>query len=288
MFNNNFNGAQQMGYGIPQGTGYQYTGNPQPIKIQNNLSDDEIQHLIKNENTFSLMLTNEEKLRACCNHRWPNGTDAITETPDGKCRCQICGYEFIPLDANINQGTLQEYVDNILDVLQTIKILYLNMPAESAREFFVIIPLIEKIPRLFELAVKNWAKYENFDPYRFNDKNMGTMALFNMLAASLNNGAGFVQQPQQTAQQPMGGMPQMNMGQMPPYGMGYAQPMSNGFGYNGAPGYMPQMNNFQYDPMAQQAQMQGQAQAQPGQTAAETAQATTDGSTVAVDANFKA
>lgn len=287
MFNNGLNGAMGMmgGAGIPQGTGYQYMGNQQPLKIQNNLSDEEIKQLIKQENNFSLAVTNEDRLRACCNHRWANGQDAIVETPEGLCRCNICGHIFNPLDASTSPEALQEYVTNILDVLQTIKMLYINMPAESAREFFVIIPLIEKIPKLFEHAVKNYAKYDNFDPYRYNDKNMGTMALFNMLAQSLNNGSGYAV-PQQMA--PQGGMDPNMMGGMPMMNPGMGMPMMGGmsgvnpFGYNGAPGYQPQMNGYQYDPM------QAQQQITPGQTAPVDAKATTDGQTVDVNAQFKA
>ena len=287
MFNNNgFNGAMGMMGGIPQGTGYQFMGNQQPLKIQNNLSQEEIKQLIKQENNFSLAITQEDRLRACCNHRWDNGQDAIVETPEGLCRCNICGHVFNPLDASTSPEALQEYVTNILDVLQTIKMLYINMPAESAREFFVIIPLIEKIPKLFEHAVKNYAKYDNFDPYRYNDKNMGTMALFNMLAQSLNNGAGYVAPQQQMAPQMdpsmgmMGGMPQMNpaMG-MPMMG---GMPGANPFGYNGAPGYQPQMSGYQYDPTQVQQQMAA------GQVAPADAKATTDGQNVSVDAQFKA
>lgn len=296
MFNNNYANNQMNGFGgVPQGTGYQFTGNQQNMKIQNNLSQEEIQQLVKSENSFSLMVTNQDKMRACCNHRWNNGQDAIVETADGKCKCQICQYEFIPLDAQVSPEVLEEYVANILDVLQTIKMLYINMPAESAREFFIIIPLIEKIPKLFEHAVKNYAKYDSFDPYKFNDRNMGTMALFNMLASALNNGTGFAMpQGQQMGFGANTGVPQQGMMGMenPAFAFGnLSNPMSNGFGYNGATvGYQPQTNNFQYDPNQQQMMPQNmntQVQ-QPGQTAPENVQATTDGKTVDVNATFKA
>lgn len=287
MFDNGFNGAamgMMGGAGIPQGTGYQFMGNQQPLKIQNNLSDEEIKQLIKQENNFSLAITNEDRLRACCNHRWTNGQDAIAETPEGLCRCNICGHVFNPLDASTGPEVLQECVTNILDVLQTIKMLYINMPAETAREFFVIIPLIEKIPKLFEHAVKNYAKYDNFDPYRYNDKNMGTMALFNMLANSLNNGSGLTapQQQMDPNMGMMGGMPQMNpaISGMPM--MGGMMPGANPFGYNGAPGYQPQMNGYQYDPT------QNVQQTVPGQVAPAEAKATTDGQTIEVNSQFKA
>lgn len=281
--NNNFNNQMNGNFygGIPQGTGAQYMGNPQPVKIQNFLTDEEIQKLIKQENSFSLAITQEEKMRATCNHRWANGQDAIVETPDGKCKCQICQYEFIPLDSNTSPEVLYESVNNVLDIIQTIKMLYINMPADAAREYFVIIPLIERLPKLFEHAVKCYSKYDNFDPYKFNDRNMGTMALFNMLSSALNNGAGYAQQPQQQAAPQQFFNPAMNMGVNGAFGYPYSNPMSNGFGFN-TMGYQPQTNDFQYNPNQQMPQQQ------PGQTMPESTQATTDGSNVEVNSTFKA
>ena len=71
MFQNN----NMMFQGVPQGyygTGAYYTGmQPNQVpQIKNNLSQEEIQKLMKKENEFSLALTETEILRAQCNHRW--------------------------------------------------------------------------------------------------------------------------------------------------------------------------------------------------------------------------
>lgn len=297
MFNNNYsnNGFGGGMYGVPQGTGYQYNpGNQAAPKQMNNLSQEEIQKLVQKENQFSLQITETEKLRAICNHRRADGMgDALVEDPvSGICRCQICGYEFKPADTALTEEDLKDICANVLDILQTIKLLYINMPVEAAREYYQIIPLIEKIPKLFEYAVKDYAKYEQYNPYSYNNRNMSTMNLFNMLSGALNGmpfgGQQAQPQGQQFAGAPQGGMPQQPnmgynpmMGGMPPYGMPQ-QPMqgmpSNGF-VMGAPGYAPQTNGFQYNPN----------QAAPANVQqAENVQATTDGQTVDVKAEFKA
>ena len=244
--------------GFPQGTGYQYMGAPvAPQKINNVLTNEEIQKLIQKENQFSLQLTETEVLRAKCNHRMADGLkDAIVEDPvTGVSRCSICGYEFRPLQVQTSIETIQEAVDNIVDVLHTIKLLYLSLPADVAAEYFQIIPLIEKIPKLFEYAVKDYTKHEGANPYAYNNKNMSTLNLFQMLCGGgMPMGQPYMGAPAdanaQAAQPQMAQpYPQMAPGYSMPYGNPYGMP-SNGFGFNGfnaAPGYMPQTAGFQYN-----------------------------------------
>lgn len=260
--------------GFPQGTGYQYTGMPvAPQKINNVLTNEEIQKLIQKENQFSLQLTETEVLRAKCNHRTADGMkDAITEDFDGVSRCSICGYAFRPLSVQTSVETIQEAVDNIVDVLHTIKLIYIGMPADAAAEFFQIIPLIEKIPKLFEYAVKDYTKHERLDPYAYNNRNMSTLNLFNMLCGGMGMGMA----PQQPgfdpnaaqAQAAPGFVPQMQPGFAQPYGMPYGMP-TNGFGYN-APGYVPQTNGFAYQPQPQAPTTDAAAPAAPQTNVTET------------------
>lgn len=281
--------SQPMFGGVPgglQGTGYQFNGmQPQQVPpMKNNLTQEEIQKLIQKENQFSLVVTETEKLRAICNHKWPEMRDgkwdALVETDTG-CKCMICGYEFDPIDIGTTNDSLLEAVKNILDILQTIKLLYLDMPTEVAREFYVIIPLIEKIPKLFEIACKSYSKYDNTNGYGFNNKNMNTMQMYNMLVGLLNT-PGAPMPGQQWGQPQMNPNPAMGMGY--PYGAPMGQPMpwgaSNGF--VAQPGYTPMTQGFQYDPQAQSQFMNA-----PAATPAP-AVASTDGKTVTVDTTFKA
>lgn len=306
MFENN-NNMGMYNNGIPQGTGYNFMGmQPQQVnaKINNALTNEEIQKLMQKENQFTLQVTETEHLRAICTHRTPDGlNDTIVEEPDGTCRCYICGYVFNPLDPNTSPEVLNDSVANMIDILQTIKLLYINMPAEVAREYYNIIPLIEKVPKLFEYACKDYAKHANVNAYNYNARNMSTMNLFNMVMGGMNNMGMPQYQPQQ---QMMGGYAQ----QQPYYGANvsgmYPQQnmMTNGFGYNsnvpmnnGAPtgGYQPATNGYQYTPTQPVTPAQSQTPvniqnppAVPGTTAATETTATTDGKDVNVTSTFKA
>ena len=278
--NNGFVNGGMMNGGIPQGTGYQYNGmapnNVPPLK--NFLTEEEIQKLIHKDNTFSLAITETERLKATCNHRYNNGTDAIVETENGLCRCNICGHVFDPIDANTTKEDLIASIQTTLDILQTIKMIYLDMPEQTAREFFVMIPLLEKVPELFERAAKSYARYDNVNAYGYNNRNMNVMNMFAMLNGVLNGAPINMQQPQQGYTFP---------------NYGYQQPMmSNGFVAQDPNMYNAQMTGFQYvpgqQPVAPNVPNMGAPAATPGQSQPVAQNATTDGQTVNVDATFKA
>lgn len=252
--------------------------NPQAAtKFENALTAEEIEQLQKKVSQFSIAITNEERLRGICNHRTADGTqDALVEDQiTGNMRCQICGYEFKPVDPSIGIEEIKNTVQVIEDILQTIKLLYIDLPPEAARDYFQIIPLIDKIPELFEFAAKNFSKHE-FNQWNINGRQPGTVNMFNNLLNLF--GGGQMMQPQQ----PMGfGNPAMNAPAGMPTGpamqpMGFATPgmapgvvpQSNGFGFAGASQYQPQMGGFQYTPPvattpAQPTVMPNPAAAQP-------------------------
>jgi len=246
-FNNNFGGyyGQQP---MMMGTGYQWGPTQQQTKQMNVLTADEIQTLMKTENKFTLALTQTEKLKAACNHRRADGLgDTLVENADGTITCQICGYTFKPVDpASSGEEYLNGAVEEIVDILQTIKMLWIDVDPKVMREYTQIIPLIEKIPQLYNIAAKNYSNHENVNNWNYSSKNMSTLQMFGLLSGMLGGvgqpnqmqfGAGPQPQPQV--------QPQMNPGY-------YQQPMggANPFGGYGMPanGYNPQMNNYAYTP----------------------------------------
>ena len=137
--------------------------------------------------------------------------------------------------------------------------MYIDLPAEAAKNYFPIIPLIEKIPQLFEFAAKNMTKHEA-NSWMYNNRNMGAINMFQNLQSMLGGGMGMMMNYGQQAAPQMGQpfMPQPGMApQQAP--MGYPG-MTNGFGYPGAgmatpqpgfnpvPTYAPQTNGFQFVP----------------------------------------
>lgn len=273
-----------------------YVFNPQngpyQAKQSSTLTQEEYNRLIKQDNPFSLALTETEVLRGFCNHRSQDGMkDMLVSDPDGTVHCEVCGYRFSPVDPNMTKEDVQESVNLITDILQTIKLLFIDMPVPAQREFFQIIPLLCKVPQLFELAVRNFNKHENVNAWGYRGQNMGTMNLFNMLSSALNG------------TMPMGGM---NMGQMgmPNMGQPMGQPMPGmpnpmmgaaapgaGMGMFGTPmgGYSPETTGWQYGAPNM---MGGNGQAAQGVTAGvqtpDSSVTATDGKDVQTTAKFKA
>ena len=236
-------------YGAPMNpAGYAYQGfqgaAPAP-KIMNVLTPEEIKELQQERSQFSLGLTLRESMQAKCNHRTADGTkdSLVFDQETGKARCTICGYEFRPVEAETSYESIADASERIIDILQTIKLLYTDLPAEAAAEYFQIIPLIGKIPQLFEFAAKNFAKHE-YNAWNYNQYNMGGISMLQ----GLSNLFG--------ASQPMYGAPQAP--QQPygfygaPQGVPMTPPQGNPFGYPGAGEqavpYQPAANGYQYTP----------------------------------------
>lgn len=244
MFDQSNGQQQQMG-------GYFYNGYPaqaQP-KVMNYLTAEEIEQLQKKEGSFNLCLTETESLQARCNHRTKDGvSDALKLDPiTGEATCTICGYKFRPVDTDTSMENIIDATNKVVDILQTIKLLYTDLPAQAAIEYFQIIPLITKIPKLFEFACKAFSKHE-YNAWSYNQANMGGMALLANLQNGFGGGFGFGQQPQFNAY-----APQPNQ----PVGYPQQQPMmgANPFGYPGAQpvqpmmgGYQPQNPGYQFQP----------------------------------------
>ena len=254
---------QTQNYVNPTMGGYNYQGmNAAPMqKFNNTLTAEEIQKLQKKSAEFSLGITQEEWLRGVCNHRSADGSqDTLVIDPlTGEARCTTCGYQFKPIEPNVSIDEIRSDVDRIVDILQTIKLMYVDLPPEAAREYFQIIPLIEKIPQLFEFAAKDMNKHEA-NMWQYNNQNIGAVRMFNNLQSMFANG---MQQPQPMMNQPMMNPmagPGMPVGTMPQYN---ANMGGNAFGYPGASampqqqmmgqGYQPQNNGFQFVPNAETA-----------------------------------
>ena len=226
------------------GMGY-YNGYQQPTmpmqKFNNVLTAEQIKRLQQNVDEFKITLTEEEVLRAICNHRTIEGDkDAIVYDPaTGVARCTICGYQWRPIQDNESLDAIQESVDRIIDILQTTKILYLDFPAEAAKEYYPMIPMLMKLPKLYEFAAKNFNKHEVYN-WQYNNANMNAIQqlhnLNNMFASGMYQ---YQAQPQGMYQQPFQAQPQMapqyaaqpNPAFAPQYG---AAPGVNPFGYPGA------------------------------------------------------
>ena len=266
MFEQYNNFQQPFGMGMNNGMGMQQ--NPNNYRIPSTLTPDEIRMLKNQGSTFSLGLTQEELLRAVCNHRSEDGlSDTLTYDPvTGVAKCQVCGYEFSPFDPSTSDPTtLKDDIKRVEDILQTTKLMYVDLAAEAAKEYYPIIGLLEKLPQLVEYAAKNMAKHDNYN-YMYADRNMGAAAMYQNLSNMFSNMNMNYQAPQQ---QPYGFYGQQPAG-FPQGAYAPQQPQMNPFGYQAAPApaYAPGTpNNFAYTPGQAVAPQPTVPQAAPAPTA---------------------
>lgn len=237
--------------------GYQFQGQPQPVhKINNILSAEDINSLTA-QSEFDLGISEQDYKRTLCNHRSIDGEkDTLTYDPvTGVARCTICGYTFRPIESGESIEDIKAAVAKIIDILQTIKILYVDLPPQAHKEIFPMLAMLEKVPQLFEFAAKNFSKHEAYN-WQYSHYNMNGVQML----ANLNNvfGGGMYQQPYGNPYGPqMGGQwqqPMMNQWQQPQNVAPMApQPMGNPFGYPGAqsqnaPFSAPMGNPYQPQP----------------------------------------
>lgn len=231
-----------------------YNQMPQPNYTQP-LSPEEIAMLMKGtKSSWTMALTPEEKLRAICTHKDPNKGNQFSIVPlnngyANAYRCYICGEEL----------TLREYskedtmaaTEEVINILQNVKTTYLDMPPGVAADYFILIPLLRKLPELLEIAKNNFAKYDS----SLHNPMYGTGNTFAALGTLLNPAMG------------------MNMGYQNPAAMGYQNPAMNSYPNPAAMGYQnpaamgaqqPAMDPAQMQAMmAMMSQMQQQQTAQP-------------------------
>lgn len=221
------------------------------------LTAEEIESLKQTTEEFTLGITNKDRLISICMHRDLNGKSTLSPDPvTGDVKCLICGEQFQLVD-RCKEEDIETAVQNLLDILQTTKTLYVDMPSDAARSFYTVIALIKKIPGLYKISTDNFSKHENAMNQAWGFSGGGNMLNeYNALAYNFYNPYMGMGMPQQ----PMAGTPQMN-------GQVYGAPVANGgnpFGYGqpvAAPQpYAPQVNGFSYAPNGQPAAAPAAAQ----------------------------
>ena len=255
------------GFGYPTQPQYQFNGiAPQAMPKRNNvLTDEEIKKLQSNRTQFTLTISEDEHLRAICNHRTADGlNDALEYDPadPNAVVCKICGQKFIPIATDSPADYVQNITDEFINLLQTIKIMFVDLPTDAAKTFFDIIPMAAKTPELFAIASKNLAKYENYGVYGYQGASQSAMGLLNNFFGMMGSGQNFGMNAQPVYNQAPNANPAFNQ--------------VNAFGYPGASqpvygGYQPGTTGFAYNP----------AQAAPAAPAADAGTTTTTQNTQA-------
>ena len=198
------------GYGYPNGFGY---NRPQPLPNPTNpLTKEDIALLKQKSPAFSLAVDRIEALQAICTHRDQTG-DKLISHPDGTLECTLCGTRFRPAQATAPVETIEGVFNEVVDILETMKTMYIDIPEDVARGIFQMIPYLKKCPKLWSIANDHYSRYAGNSTLMNRDYNTGNV--FNMFSAmmnpAMNPGAAMYAQP--AYGQPMYGQPMM--GQQP-------------------------------------------------------------------------
>ena len=253
------------GYGMYDNVNPYFQQQPfqqQPMQVpqmQNALTNEEIQRLRSLRPTTSLNLSvdQEEVLRAMCTHK-DNGREVVQLLQDGSgdAYCPICGKRWKP--EQLSQEDLQALVDQLICQMQNAKWVG-ELPANVVREFFAMMPLIEKFPELYKYSMKNFNKYANQNNM-FNAADANIYAMYNGLfsGAGAYANMGYYQQPMQQQAPQQAANPNVNPMQQPqqPYNAQFtnqANMMMGGTMYQQQPMGMGYYQQPMQQPMQQQA-----------------------------------
>lgn len=260
-------GQQQQFQGGMYAPGYQYVQKPQ-AKMTQPLTKEQINKLRNSGGTFDLQVNQTDLLKAVCTHR-DQGNIVLVSNDDGSVTCPICNETFNIVTAG--QDEVAEAVRLVKDVMQTTKTMYLDIPEDVASQYFQVLPIIDKLPKLYQIAIANFNKYDANNNVMQGNSLYGFNAL-NALTSPMYANMGMPQQQMAPNYGGMyGGVPNQGYVQQPNYAF-QQQPMMGGnpFVY-GQPdqsqmNYAAQQQAQQQAMQQQMAQQQVQQQAQPTST----------------------
>lgn len=193
---NNF--YNNMGYNMNYG--YNKPKMPNPT---NPLTKEEMAMLQQKAPQFSLAVSQVDALKAICTHRNAEG-EKLIQNNDGTVTCAICGTTFRPVNAD--PETVKQIFESAVNCLETIKIMYMDIPDDVTKAYFQMTPYLEKGPQLYKIANDHYQRYNNSSVVAGNYNN-GANA-FAIYSALMNPGA----------------MAGMGMPQQMPYGQPMGQP----------------------------------------------------------------
>ena len=207
-FQNNYPG---MNYG------YVKPNLPEPT---NPLTKEDMATLRQKAPQFTLAVDNITALKAICTHRDQNG-DTLMQNADGTATCSICGTTFRPVNATVED--VAQIFQSAIDCLETMKIMYLDIPNDVTKGYFQMIPFLEKAPQLYKIALDHYSRYGNTSVMsRDYNANGNAFALY----SALMNPAAAMMGMQQQMPYGQPGMVQPQQQPVPDVTMGAAQGMN--------------------------------------------------------------
>lgn len=218
---------QQQFMGAPQGYGTFYGARPTP-KFTQPVTPELSKMLLQQNSDLDIRVSNVDKIRSWCTHReHGTGRPALVENADGTVTCRVCGKTFKLVD--LTDDDVKKLVGDMSNAMNTVKVMYADIPEEFEKAYMIIDPLLDKFPELWKRASQNFGMYEY---YTGNIQYAPNGGVNNWQAAnSMINGFNLFQQNPMMYQQPypvyqQAPMYQPNMGgyAVPPQGAPVQQP----------------------------------------------------------------
>lgn len=204
--------------------------------------------LQKEDNMMDMRISKPDSIKNMCTHKNPStGEAALVDNHDGTFTCKICGETFHLIQDPVNQ--IEDATNMMIDILQTIKFLYISAPEDMVKNYFQIISLLKKAPYLFRKGNESFNNAEAFGtggPIP-NGMQPNVFATVNGMINGINPFQGGFMQPQPY------GQPYMNYGYQATPPMAPQQYAPNQYPNQYAPGQYQQPGQMGYVPTNPQA-----------------------------------
>ena len=132
---------------------------------KNLLSAKEIEYLQNSNVEAILNISKRDVLRGLCTHIDHTGETVVQELKDGSGNvwCPICNAVWDP--RGLDKEEVQKIVLEVINCIQNMK--YMNtLPETVGRDFYSVIPILEKLPELYEYAHEIFMREPVNEPFR--------------------------------------------------------------------------------------------------------------------------
>ena len=257
-----------MGGAIYHQPGYYNYGLPTPNHHPSLTAEEMKLIATQNPNKLDITITEADKYRAICNHKDQNKIDRVVQLSDGSgdVFCPICNYRWNP--ENLSKEEVKDLCDKLIAAMQNAKWVG-DYGVELTRQYFAMIPLLEKFPDLYEYAMKQFNRYCSTNGYA----SANDAAIYNQYNSLMGFSSGYGYNPQ--PQGYYGSTVNPQYAQAPQYGMPMNPYMNQGVVQQPATNVNPMQAQGMPNPYA--AQGAGQTQGIPNPYAAQGAMQPTPG-----------
>lgn len=164
------NYANGQGYNTGWGAGAVppagYAGPVARPAMSTGISKEERNLLKSQQEMFDLNVTPEQLAYAACSHKTEDGKSydvvPVPGAAPGTMMCRTCKAVMNP-DV-VTEKYVEEVKEKFLNTLQTMKLLGVDLSNDVIRQYFSMIPYIERLPLLYKMISTTFDRYNNYNP----------------------------------------------------------------------------------------------------------------------------